>query len=169
MQRSILNKSWKQHPTKQQLYGYLPLFSKTIQVRRTRHCWRSKDELISDVLLWTSTHRRASDGRPAKNYLYKLCADIGWRLENLQEAMRERERERIRKIRASRATYIIMKYIALAKAAARSAFWMAQLRLLFFKEKIFLPKKKESAFPYFWGRCLCLLSSVLKMVEVSSA
>ena len=54
MLRAVLNKSWRQHPTKQQLYGYLTLITKTIQVRRTRHvghCWRSKDELISYVLL----------------------------------------------------------------------------------------------------------------------
>ena len=52
----LLNKSWRQHPTKHQLYGHLPPITKTIQVRRNRHaghCWRSRDELISDVLLWT--------------------------------------------------------------------------------------------------------------------
>ena len=51
----ILNKSWQQHPTRHQLYGHLPPIIKTIQVRWTRHaghCWRSRDELISDVLLW---------------------------------------------------------------------------------------------------------------------
>ena len=56
MLRTILNKSWRQHLTKHQLHGHLPPITKTIQVRRTRytgHCWRSKDELISDVLLWT--------------------------------------------------------------------------------------------------------------------
>ena len=56
MLRAVLNKSWRQHPTKHQLYGHLPPITKTIQVRRTRHaghCWRSKDELISDVLLWS--------------------------------------------------------------------------------------------------------------------
>ena len=56
MLRAVLNKSWRQHPTRHQLYGHLPPITKTIQVRRTRHaghCWRSKDELISDVLLWT--------------------------------------------------------------------------------------------------------------------
>ena len=37
MLQTILNKSWKQHPTKQLLYGYLPLISKTIQIRWTRH------------------------------------------------------------------------------------------------------------------------------------
>ena len=56
MLRAILNKSWRQHPTRHQLYDHLPPITKTIQARRTRHaghCWRSKDELISDVLLWT--------------------------------------------------------------------------------------------------------------------
>ena len=59
---AILNKSWRQHPTRHQLYSHLPPITKTIQVRRTRHaghCWRSRDELISDVLLWTPTHGRA--------------------------------------------------------------------------------------------------------------
>ena len=31
--RAILNKSWTQHPTKQQAYGHLPPITKTIQVR----------------------------------------------------------------------------------------------------------------------------------------
>ena len=59
MLRAILNKSWRQNPTRHQLYGHLPPITKTIQVRRTRHaghCWRSKDNLISDVLLWTPTY-----------------------------------------------------------------------------------------------------------------
>ena len=33
MLRAILNKSWHQHPTRQQLYGHLPPITKTIQVR----------------------------------------------------------------------------------------------------------------------------------------
>ena len=55
MLRAILNKSWRQHPTRHQLYRHLPPITKTIQARRTRHaehCWRSRDELISDILLW---------------------------------------------------------------------------------------------------------------------
>ena len=72
MLRAILNKSWRQHPTRHQLYGHLPPITKTIQVRRTRHaghCWRSRDELIRDVLLWTPTHGRAKAGRPARTYI----------------------------------------------------------------------------------------------------
>ena len=64
--RAILNKSWRQHPTRHQLYGHLLPITKTIQVRRTRHvghCWRSKDKLISDVLIWTSAYGQAKAGR----------------------------------------------------------------------------------------------------------
>ena len=56
MLRVILNKSWRQHPTKQQLCGHLRTITKTINVRRTRNagnCWNSRDVLISDELLWT--------------------------------------------------------------------------------------------------------------------
>ena len=77
MLREILNKSWRQHPTRYQLYGHLPSITKTIQVRRTRHaghCWRRRDELISDVLLWTPTYGRAKAGRPAW-YIYILPKD----------------------------------------------------------------------------------------------
>ena len=65
MFRAIMNKSWQQHPTRHQLYGHLPPITKTIQVRQTRHaghCWRRRDELISDVLLWTPTYDRAKAG-----------------------------------------------------------------------------------------------------------
>ena len=78
--QAILNKSWSQHPTKQQLYGHLPPITKTIKVRQTRHaghCWRSRDQLISDVLLWTPSHGRAKAGRPAGTYIQQLCVDTG--------------------------------------------------------------------------------------------
>ena len=105
MLQAILNKSWKQHPTKQQLYGHLPPIMKTIQVwwtRRAEHCWRSKDELISDVLLWTSSHGRAKAGQPARTYIQQLCADTGCIPEDLPEAMDDRVGwwERVRDIRA---------------------------------------------------------------------
>ena len=81
---AILNRSWRQHPTKQQLYGHLPPITKTIQVRQTRHaghCWRSRDELISDVLLWTPSHGRAKAGWPANfvhSYLHFLELFLNW-------------------------------------------------------------------------------------------
>ena len=110
MLRAIFNKSRWQHPTRHQLYGHLPPITKTIQVRRTRHagqCWRSRDELISDVLLWTPTYDREKAGRPARTYIQQLCEDTGCSPEDLPEAMKDREkwRERIRDIRASGTTW----------------------------------------------------------------
>ena len=107
MLQAILNKSRRQHPTKQQLYGYLPPITKTIKVRRTRHCWRSKDELISDVLLWTPSHGRAKAGRPTRTYIQQPCADTGCSPEDLPEATDDREgcQERIRDIRADGTTW----------------------------------------------------------------
>ena len=109
MLRAILNKSWRQHPTKHQLYGHLPPITKIIQVRQTRHtghCWRSRDELLSDVLLWTPTYGRAEAGRPARQYIQQLCEDTGCSLDDLPEAMNEREkwREKVRGIHASGTT-----------------------------------------------------------------
>ena len=107
---AILNKSWRQHPTRHQLYGHLPPITKTIQVRWTRHaghCWRSRDELISDVLLWTPTYGLAKAGRPARTYIQQLCEDMGCSPEDLPEVMNDREkwRERVRDIRASGTTW----------------------------------------------------------------
>ena len=79
MLRAILNKSWRQHPTRHQLYGHLPPITKTSQTNQTRrtrhaeHCWRSKDELISDVLQWTPAYGQAKAGRPARTYIQQLC------------------------------------------------------------------------------------------------
>ena len=103
-------KSWRQHPTRHQLYGHLPPITKTIQARRTRHaghCWRSSDELISDVLLWTPTHGRAKAGRPAQTYIQQLCEDTGCSPEDLPEVMNDGEkwRERVRDIRATSTTW----------------------------------------------------------------
>ena len=110
MMRAILNKSRRQHPTKHQLYGHLPPITKTIQVTRTRHaghCWRSSDELISDVLLRTPTHGHAKAWRPARKYIQQLCEDTGCCPEDLPEAMNDREkwRERVRDIRATSTTW----------------------------------------------------------------
>ena len=105
MLRAILNKSWRQHPTKQQLYGHLPPITKIIKIRQTRyagHCWRSRDEFISDVLLWITSHRWAKAGPPAWTNIQRLCADTGCSPEDLLEAMDDREgcRERVRVLMA---------------------------------------------------------------------
>ena len=109
MLRAILNKSWRQHPTKHQLYGHLPLITKTIQVWRTihaGHCWSSRDELISDVLLWIPSLGPAKAGRPARTYIQQLCVDMGYSPGDLPEAMNDKDgwRESVRDIRADSTT-----------------------------------------------------------------
>ena len=88
--RAILNKSWRQHSSKHQQYGHIPIITKTIKIRRTRHaghCRRCRDELISDILLWTPSYGRAKAGRPGRTYIQQLCADKGCSLEDLLGAM----------------------------------------------------------------------------------
>ena len=92
----------------------LTTHTKTIQVWWTRHaghCWRSKDELMSDALEWTPSHGRAKAGQPARIYIQQLCADRGCNLEDLAEAMDDRDawRERVRKIRASNIMVMMMR------------------------------------------------------------
>ena len=99
MLRAILNKSWIQHPTKQQLYVHLLPITKTVKVWQTRHaghCWRSRDELIRDVLLWTPSYSRAKAGRPARTYIQQLFEDTGCSPEDLPEAINDREKWRER-------------------------------------------------------------------------
>ena len=107
MLRAILNKSWRQYPTRHQLYAHLPPITKTIQARRTRHaghCWRSKDELITDVLLWTPRIWPKQEQDDQLEHAYSSYVRI--RDVDLAEAMNDREklRERVRDIRASGTT-----------------------------------------------------------------
>ena len=116
MLRVILNKSWRKHPTRHQLYSHLPPITKTIKVRRTRyagHCRKSRDELISDVLLWTPTYGRAKAGRTARTYIQLLFEDTGCSPEDLPEAMNDREKwqERVRDIRACGITRWLWWYL----------------------------------------------------------
>ena len=60
MLQAMLNKNWRQHPTKQQLYDHLPSTAKTITIRQTRHvghCWRCTPV---DPFTWMSKGRTTS-------------------------------------------------------------------------------------------------------------
>ena len=110
MLRAILNKSWRQHPTKHQLYSHQPPIMQTIQVRWTRHaghCWRSRDKLISDTLHWTPSYGRSKEGQPAWTYIQQLCEETGCSPEDLPEAMNDRKEwwEMVRDIHASGTTW----------------------------------------------------------------
>ena len=75
MLRAVTNKSWRDHLTNEQLYGNIPKISKSICMQRLRfagHCWRSKYEVASDLVLWQPQHDNRSRGRPAKTYIDQL-------------------------------------------------------------------------------------------------
>ena len=54
-------------------------------------CRRSKDEFISDVLLWTTTHGHTSVNWSASTYIHQLCASTGCSLEDLPKEMDDRD------------------------------------------------------------------------------
>ena len=90
----VLNKSWRQHLTKQKLYGHLLPISKTIHVKRAvhvGHSWRSKVEFISDILPCTLQRGRSRVGRIARTYRQQLCTDIGCSMEDIPRAMDNRD------------------------------------------------------------------------------
>ena len=78
-----------------------------LATRHVGHCWRSKGELISDVLMRTPSHGRANVWRPARTYIQFFYADTGCSLEDLLGAMDDRDgwRERVRKIRTGSVTW----------------------------------------------------------------
>ena len=57
MLHAILKIHWSTHPSKERLYGNLVQITLMIKERRTRfagHYYKSKDEVVSDLILWTT-------------------------------------------------------------------------------------------------------------------
>ena len=170
MLRAILNKSWRKKPTRHQLYGHLPPITKTIQVRRTRHaghCWRSRDELIRDVLLWTPTHGRAKAGPPGRTYIQQLCEDTGCCPEDLAMNDREEWRERARDIRATSATWWWWWWSVL-KLTLNLIYWYVLILTLDYSETfvvklVWIPSNTASRFQVSGGvNCVMVLLSLRK-------
>ena len=51
------------------------------------HCWRRKDEVISDLLLWGPKHGARRRGRPATTYVNQLQNDTGLSISELKSIM----------------------------------------------------------------------------------
>ena len=107
MLRVVLNISWREHPTKERLYGKLPPLSSTIIKTRMRfagHVLRNKDELASEVITWQPRRGRSNVGRPHKTYHQQLIEDAGCQTtQELETLMADRDiwREKIRLVRVS--------------------------------------------------------------------
>ena len=78
MLRAVTNTSWRDHLTNEQLYGGIQKISKSIRTQRLKfngHCWRSKYELASDIILWQPYHGKRKRGRSIKTYIDQLRDD----------------------------------------------------------------------------------------------
>ena len=60
------------------VHTFVSCVSMSVSVDETLlHCWRSREELISDVLLWTPSLGRAKAGRPDRNYIHVRIRGFG--------------------------------------------------------------------------------------------
>ena len=84
---AVLNKSWKQ-------LSYKTAVSKSHprKLRHAGHYWRSRNELISNVLLLTLMYAHTSIGQPAKTEIHQLCVDAGCSLKDLLSMRADKDR-----------------------------------------------------------------------------
>ena len=89
--KSVQNLDWRNHPTLAEIYNGLPRISSVLSSRRltfSGHCFRSKNEVISDLLLWCPVGPKRSRKR---TFLDALKRETGLELEELRTAMSDRE------------------------------------------------------------------------------
>ena len=89
--RRVKNLSWKSHPTLAEIYGDLDRLSCVLRQRRLEyagHCERADKEVISSLLLWKPSGKVYSR---KLTYVDTLIRDTGIPLENLNQAMVDRE------------------------------------------------------------------------------
>ena len=87
---SVQNLSWKNHPTKQQIYGNITSVSTTVKARRVQfagHCWRAENEVISTLPLWKPSQSR---GR-SLSYPAVISKDTGIMGQDLGKVMMDHE------------------------------------------------------------------------------
>ena len=89
--KRVKNLDWRNHPTLQEIYNGLPRISDVLTSRMLSfagHCFRSKNEVISDLLLWCPAGPKRSRKR---TFLDILKRETGLETEELGTAMAERE------------------------------------------------------------------------------
>ena len=107
MLRAILDMHGSTHSSKEHLYSNLVQITSAIKERKTRfagHCYRNKDEVVSDLILWTPKHGKEKFGRPSKTYTKQLTENTDCQLKDLPKAMDNREywRARVNMVRSIR-------------------------------------------------------------------
>lgn len=89
--KRVQNLNWVDHPTLNEIYNGLPRISSILTSRRLRfagHCFRTKDEIISDLLLWSPIGPIRSR---KLTFLDTLKRETGLEIEEIKTAMLDRE------------------------------------------------------------------------------
>ena len=74
----VLNVSWREHKTNEELYGPILKWSKKVKERPLwlgGHCHRHPKLPASKVIVWGPTNGRQDPGKPAKTSLATLIED----------------------------------------------------------------------------------------------
>ena len=94
MLRKVLNISWKQHLTNQELCGTLPPVSNIIRQRRLKfagHSVREEDQSVSELVLWEPTHGTKKKGGQPKTFVDVLREYTGCKnTEEIRRYMKDR-------------------------------------------------------------------------------
>ena len=76
MLRVVKNVTWQKRIINEVLSVGLPRVSTTIRERRLRfsgHCWKSKNEVVSDLVLWEPKHGIRNVGGQAHTLILLIC------------------------------------------------------------------------------------------------
>ena len=94
MLRVVLSFTWRYSITNDDLYGKLSKITAVLKDRRLRsveHMWRTKEELVCQLLIWKPKQGTRKRGKPAITYVDQLINDTGLSTKELKNAMEDRE------------------------------------------------------------------------------
>ena len=99
--RRVKNLSWRDHPTKHNIYGSLKPLSQILKSRRVQfagHCYRASSEVISSLLLWKP--KLAAQRSRKLTFPDTVSRDTGLKYCDLGTAMSDRDswQERVKSI-----------------------------------------------------------------------
>ena len=89
---AILNKSWRQYPIKQQMYGHLPPITKSIKVRRTRHAFIPLFHIFHKISIQEKIQYKACFVVEPPTTTVLVIANQWWGSENQSHQNRKRKR-----------------------------------------------------------------------------
>ena len=85
--------SWKDHPTRETIYGDLPKVSEIVRARRLNfaaHCTRRVNEPVANLVFWNPAQGTRNQGRPRLTYPKLLSLDTGIHHQELPNLMKDR-------------------------------------------------------------------------------